>query len=451
MHLRMKFVVAVLLLVLILGVPLGLGQQPEQGMRINPYSIWLKLSLMGHSQSEIEALLEVVPPEQMRRVKHRLRMDVLNTLVRLNLPQEIEMSNTPQELIVIREKIRTEIRYAGMENDPLLLHLIWKPLGTLVHGTLVAILGFVVILPPLWRGVDASAKALLVISGLGGLATLVVYTRTTWVRTFLTVMSPAPLLFLAAFLLTPSIRKVVTPPETEIVEAAAIHGGQFENYGIHAMEALQSIVEFRKGGETGISQIEVLYDDEFWDGARSGKWPFELAAAAMQLETGEPFTLDTKIQDPPRYVGWAKAESHGWVITYKDGTRGYVLKIGANSLRWSFACRLKGETQVQATQFHPGPWKLRNLFKAFARAIQHFFIHGQSPHPVERCLLANGATLAAVDAYEQGGGPLATPHLEFGYTPLDFREFREMGESWRTITPEGTPEPPGIAPVFKPS
>lgn len=129
MHLRMRFVVAVLLLALILGVPPGLGQQPEQGVRINPYSIWIKLSLMGHSQSEIEALLEVVPPDHMRRVKHRLRMDVLNTLVRLNLPQEIEMSNTPQELIVIREKIRTEIRYAGMENDPLLLHLIRQRFG----------------------------------------------------------------------------------------------------------------------------------------------------------------------------------------------------------------------------------------------------------------------------------------------------------------------------------
>jgi len=103
---------------------------------------------------------------------------------------------------------------------PLLLHLIWKPLGTLVHGAFVAILGSVVFLPPLWRGVDTSAKALLVLSGLGGLVTLIVYTRTTWVRTFLTVMSPAPLLFLAAFLLTPSIRKVVSPPETEIVEAA---------------------------------------------------------------------------------------------------------------------------------------------------------------------------------------------------------------------------------------
>ena len=239
------------------------------------------------------------------------------------------------------------------------------------------------------------------------------------------------------------------PVGAEIAEAAMIHGGQFANYGIHAMETLQSFVEFRKGGETGISQIEVLYDDEFWEGARRGKWPFELAAAAMQLETGQRFTLDTQIKDPPGYESWAMPESHGWVITYKDGTRGYVLKLGANALRWSFACRLKGETRVRATQFYSGPWKLRNLFKALGHAIQHFFIHGQAPYPVERPLLANGATLAAVDAYMQGGGPLATPHLEFSYTPQEFGEFREMGQSWKTITPEGTPEPLGIAPVFK--
>ena len=137
------------------------------------------------------------------------------------------------------------------------------------------------------------------------------------------------------------------------------------------------------------------------------------------------------------------------MITYKDGTRGYVLKLGANALRWNFACRLKGETQVRATQFYSGPWKLRNLFKALGHAIQYFFIQGQSPYPVERALLANGATLAAVDAYMQRGGPLATPHLEFSYAPQEFGDFREMGQSWKTITPEGTPEPAGIAPVFK--
>jgi hypothetical protein len=103
---------------------------------------------------------------------------------------------------------------------PLVLHLIWKPLGSFAHLLLIALLGAIVVLPPLWRGLDTSAEALLALAGLGGLITLVVYSRMTWMRTFITVMSPAPILFLAAFLLTPSIRKVVSPPETEIVSAA---------------------------------------------------------------------------------------------------------------------------------------------------------------------------------------------------------------------------------------
>jgi hypothetical protein len=231
------------------------------------------------------------------------------------------------------------------------------------------------------------------------------------------------------------------PDGVEIAEAMFIHGGSFENYGIHGFEALQSMVEFRKGGETGISQIEVLYDNELWEGAKKGKWPFELAAAAMQNELGRPYTPNMELRDPGK---WGVEPLHGFLVTYKDGMKGYILKIGAYPMRWNFACRLKGEKEIRTTRFYPGPWKNRNFFRAFCHAIQHFFIHGQAPYPVERALLANGAVLAAVDAYFQRGGPLATPHLEFAYKPQNFREFREMGESWKKLLTDETPEPAGI-------
>ena len=95
----------------------------------NLYSIWLKLSLMGHNQSEIEAILNGVTPEQLYRIKNQLRRDVLNTLRRLNLHNEISMSTTEQELFTIREKIRTEIRFAGMENDSRLRRMIRHQFG----------------------------------------------------------------------------------------------------------------------------------------------------------------------------------------------------------------------------------------------------------------------------------------------------------------------------------
>ena len=50
---------------------------------------------------------------------------------------------------------------------------------------------------------------------------------------------------------------------------------------------------------------------------------------------------------------------------------------------------------------------------------------------------------AAMDSRIQGGRPLRTPHLMFAYKPMDFREMREMGASWKIIT-EDRPEPKGI-------
>ena len=129
MILRTKAILIGLLVVLLVGVPPGLGQQPPVDSQGNLYSIWLKLSLMGHNQSEIDAILNGVTPEQLYRIKNQLRRDVLNTLRRLNLHNEISMSTTEQELFTIREKIRTEIRFAGMENDSRLRRMIRHQFG----------------------------------------------------------------------------------------------------------------------------------------------------------------------------------------------------------------------------------------------------------------------------------------------------------------------------------
>jgi hypothetical protein len=69
---------------------------------------------------------------------------------------------------------------------------------------------------------------------------------------------------------------------------------------------------------------------------------------------------------------------------------------------------------------------------------------GKAPHRVERTLLASGVRDAAMHSRAEGKG-LATPHLEFGCRPVDFRALRETGASWKIITEE-TPEQPGIKP-----
>ena len=134
MILRSKLIFTGFLIVLLIGVPPGLGQQPPADNRGNLYSIWLKLSLMGYNQSEIEAVLTGILPEQLSFLKRQLRRDVINSLRRLNIKNEIDMITTEQELFNIREKIRTEIRFMGMENDIHLRRMIRHQFGIAINN-----------------------------------------------------------------------------------------------------------------------------------------------------------------------------------------------------------------------------------------------------------------------------------------------------------------------------
>lgn len=233
------------------------------------------------------------------------------------------------------------------------------------------------------------------------------------------------------------------PAGAEVEEAVAIHGGGMEVYGFHGLELLQSFIESRRGGETGISSIQLLEGEAYTKAVAEKRWSPELVTAAMQAET----SAEMKRQKRPLLSGGNNepVPDHAIVVTYKDGTRGTVLKIGDTSDRWNFACKLRGQDKPLATAIYNGPWGNRNLFAALSNAILSFFKTGEAPYPVERTLLTGGAIDAAMHSYHQGGKAIDTPQLEFAYKPRDFSAFRETGESWRVITPE-VPQPTEFEP-----
>lgn len=228
------------------------------------------------------------------------------------------------------------------------------------------------------------------------------------------------------------------PKNADVVEALAIHSGGMEVYDFHGSEVLQSIIEARMGGETGIKRIEFIEGDALWKAGEDGRWSIPLAEKALGLEFGkEPF-------DMRKMGGTPETDPHALLLTYKDGTRGTVLKLGRKSDRWLFACKLKGDDAIHAHRHYVGPWKNRNLFKALSHAIQHHFREGKAPYPIERTLLTTGIVEAAMRSRAEKK-PIDTPHLEFAYAPVDFAAMRETGASWKVVT-EDTPELKGITP-----
>src|SRR5262249_11554939 len=76
------------------------------------------------------------------------------------------------------------------------------------------------------------------------------------------------------------------PPAARIETAVAVHGGPVESYDFHALEVLQSLVEARQGGETGVAKIQFLSGQALWDAADAGLWSTRLADLAMAAELG---------------------------------------------------------------------------------------------------------------------------------------------------------------------
>jgi hypothetical protein len=232
------------------------------------------------------------------------------------------------------------------------------------------------------------------------------------------------------------------PAGSVIEEAVSLHGGPPEGYDFHALEVLQSLVEARRGGETGVSEIQLIEGDAVWQAAAEGRWTYALAEAAMRTELGKDVGPLRDFVEP---ADGKRHPVHAILIKYRDGLRGTVLRIGKSSTRWSFACRMPGKQEPLAASFYVGPWENRNLFKALSHAIQTHIRQKQAPYPLERTHLVTGMLAAAMDSRFENHKPLATPHLNIAYQPQDFRALREMGDTWKIIT-EDQPQPAGINP-----
>ena len=68
----------------------------------------------------------------------------------------------------------------------------------------------------------------------------------------------------------------------------------------HGLEALQAMIERRKGGEAGIVAVQCLEGDAIWEAAEEGRWSTELAQAALEVvELRQPTSMAGASGPPP--------------------------------------------------------------------------------------------------------------------------------------------------------
>ena len=221
------------------------------------------------------------------------------------------------------------------------------------------------------------------------------------------------------------IPAVEMPAGAEVEEAMGLALGGPDSYDFHALEVVQSMVERRQGGETGVVAMQALKGDAVWEAMSRGSWsaggwdPQLLEACLCRSHQLSParqgFNHTLPSADELRRL---RPNPVAYRFEYADGLKATIL-IGDGLVRdFTFAARLKSREILSTLMFLPY-YDLQNFFSPQVNHIETLFLTGQAPYPVERTLLTTGLTAAGVESLFQEEQRIETPHLQISYQPSE--------------------------------
>jgi hypothetical protein len=208
------------------------------------------------------------------------------------------------------------------------------------------------------------------------------------------------------------------PLNCEIEDALVVGYGGADVMDFHGLEALQCMVERRKGGETGVSAVQMLQGDAVWKAGDAGRYSTELLRSALsRSDSPQGQTIvDGRTQDLvakgelPRLVKSPSA----YFLEYRDGLKATLLMLSGAVRDFTFAARLKG-SGIHSTQFLLTPEPNVTYSACLAAKIEELFETGRAPYPVERTLLVSGVLESCLTSRLEGQKRLETPHLSLRY------------------------------------
>jgi hypothetical protein len=209
------------------------------------------------------------------------------------------------------------------------------------------------------------------------------------------------------------------PLECEIDDALMVGTGESDAMDYHALEAMQCMLERRKGGEGGVKSVQLIEGDAVWQAGEQGRWSKELLRSALS-RSDNPKGLsvtDGRTQDMVGTGVLPQLVKNPWAyfIEYRDGLKATLLMLTDAVGDFNFAVKLKGKAEIQATQFFLSPEPNVTYSACLASKIESMIETGIAPYPVERTLLVSGILESCLDSRVKGHARVDTPHLAVTY------------------------------------
>ncbi len=228
-----------------------------------------------------------------------------------------------------------------------------------------------------------------------------------------------PLLAGSSLPVTWRLPDVELPLDCEIEDALMVGVGGSDPMDYHALEAMQCMVERRRGGEVGVRAAQIIDGEEVWRAGEEGRWSKTLLESAIsRSDTLCGFSVDDG--RPQDLVGsgevYRLAENpSAYFIEYNDGFRATLLMLNGAVRDYCFAAQVRGEPDPVSTQFFLTPVPNVTYSACLVSKIEEMFVTGRAPYPAERTLLVSGMLESCLTSRAQGHGRLETPHLRVEY------------------------------------
>ena len=167
--------------------------------------------------------------------------------------------------------------------------------------------------------------------------------------------------------------------------------------------------------------MQALRGDAVWKAMDAGNWaaggwdPKLFQACLSRSQTlAQPDTFSHRYPTPAQIREWVK-DPVAYRYEYSDGVKATMLMMNGLIGDFTFAARLKGESEPLSTLFYLPPTPTVTYSASLMSKAEETFLTGKSPYPIERTLLTTGLVEAGVRSLGTGQKRIETPHLAVRY------------------------------------
>ena len=198
--------------------------------------------------------------------------------------------------------------------------------------------------------------------------------------------------------------------DTPIKNSLSVGAASDEGAIFHSIDVLQSFVERRKGGETGVKSIQSIRGPETWKWVERNTWAGNLLASvekSYELKTGYFHEND---------------QANLCIVEYNDGTNAAV--ISDRGIGWTYAGEIEGQKEaivVSTLDGYHRPFGQYHASNSLPHWITEMMVTKKEPFNAERLLLSSGITNHYMQSnWENGrfsavGCRIETPYMNMTY------------------------------------